>query len=199
MDINFSEVGIELKKELNSLDKFIIDFTKILNRLNINYVLISGYVSILFGRNRASEDIDVFIEKIDFKKFQLLWKELSNKFECINTPDLNEAFNSYLNQNHALRFSKKGMFIPNVELKFPKIALDKWGIDNKRKVILNDNDLFISPLELQIPFKLYLGTEKDIEDARFLYTLLKENLDIPLLEEFNRKLKIEKVFNRYLR
>ena len=91
------------------------------------------------------------------------------------------------------------MFIPNVELKFPKIALDKWGIDNKRKVILNDNDLFISPLELQIPFKLYLGTEKDIEDARFLYTLLKENLDIPLLEEFNRKLKIEKVFNRYLR
>jgi len=199
MDINFSTSKIELKKELNNLDVFIIGFTKILDRLDIKYVLISGYVSILFGRNRASEDIDMFIEKIDFNKFQLLWKKLNSSFECINTLDLNEAFNEYLNQNHALRFSKKGTFIPNIELKFPKIALDKWGIQNKRKAILNKNILYISPLELQIPFKLYLGTEKDIEDARFLYNLFKEKLDMPLLKEFNQKLKIEEAFNTYLR
>jgi len=44
-----------------------------------------------------------------------------------------------------------------------------------------------------------LGSQKDIEDARFLYNLFKENLDMPLLKEFNQKLKIEEVFNDYLR
>lgn len=58
--------------------------------------------------------------------------------------------------------------------------------------------LFVSPLELQIPFKLFLGSEKDIEDAKHLYNLFKDNLDEKLLFEFIRKFKIEEVFNRYL-
>jgi len=50
MEIKYSNKGIEFEKELNSLDKFTIKFTSILNKLNINYVVVSGYVSILFGR-----------------------------------------------------------------------------------------------------------------------------------------------------
>ena len=58
MDIKYSD-KIEFEKELNNLDKFTIAFTQILNESKINYALVSGYVSILFGRNRASEDIDL--------------------------------------------------------------------------------------------------------------------------------------------
>lgn len=199
MDIHFSKSKIKFEKELNSLDKFAIDFTDILNRLSIKYVLVSGYVSILFGRNRASEDIDMFIEDLDFKRFQLLWNELNKAFECIITTDVNEAYNKYLTKCHALRFSRKGKFIPNIEVKFSKIDLDKWALDNRKMVIFNSHTLFIFPLELQISFKLYLGSQKDIEDALFLYNLFKENLDMPLLKEFNQKLKIEEVFNNYLR
>ncbi len=199
MDINFSKSEIKFEKGLSSLDKFVIDFTSILNRLNIKYVLVSGYVSILFGRNRSSEDIDMFIERLDFKRFQLLWNELNNVFECIITTDVNEAYNEYLTKHYALRFSKKSRFIPNIEVKFPKIDLDKWALDNRKRVVFNNHTVFISSLELQISFKLYLGSEKDIEDARFLYNLFKENLDMPLLKEFNQKLKIGEVFDNYLR
>ena len=199
MNINFSKEKIELKKELNSLDKFVIDFTSILNRLNIDYVLISGYVSIIFGRNRASEDIDIFIKNLDLKKFEELWSELYKQFECLNTEDLNSAYKEYLLNNTSLRFSKKDNYIPNMEVKFPKNELDAWTIENKKKVILNNNTLFISPLELQIPFKLFLGSEKDIEDARYLYELFKDKIDINLLMEFNRKLNIEGLFDKYLR
>ena len=199
MEINFSKSEIKFEKGLNSLDKFVIDFTSILNRLNIKYVLVSGYVSILFGRNRSSEDIDMFIERLDFKRFQLLWNELNNVFECIITTDVNEAYNEYLTKHYALRFSKKSRFIPNIEIKFPKIDLDKWALDNRKRVVFNNHTVFISSLELQISFKLYLGSEKDIEDARFLYNLFKENLDMPLLKEFNQKLKIGEVFDNYLR
>lgn len=101
MDINFSKDKIELKKELNNLDKFTIDFISILNKLKIGYVLISGYVSIIFGRNRASEDIDIFIEKLNIKRFEKLWDELYKQFECLNTEDLKIAYKEYLSNNTA--------------------------------------------------------------------------------------------------
>ena len=198
MEIKHLNGKIEIEEELNNLDKFAIDFTSVLNKLNIKYVLVSGYVSILFGRSRSSEDIDIFIEKINYELFQNLWKEIYKHFECIITEDMKEAYGEYLTKNYALRFSIIGRFIPNIEVKFPKNDLDKWTLENRRTVILNKNAIFVSPIELQIPFKLFLGSEKDIEDAKHLYNLFKGKIDVPLLKEFNKKLKIGGVFKRYL-
>jgi len=198
MDIKVLKSRIEFEKELNALDKFVIDFTSILNKLNIKYVIVSGYVSILFGRSRTSEDIDFIVEKIDFGQFRELWKNVYTEFECIIENNTKDAYEQYLLTGHAIRFSKKGRFVPNVEMKFPKIDLDFWVLEERREVLLNNYKLFISPLELQIPFKLFLGSEKDIEDARHLYSIFKDKIDLKLLQEFNRKLKIEKLFNRYL-
>jgi len=49
-------------------------------------------------------------------------------------------------------FSRKKSFIPNIEFKFPKLDIDFWTLDNHIEVAVNDDKLFISPLELQIPF-----------------------------------------------
>jgi len=199
MNIKYSKNRIEFEKELNALDKFVIDFTFILNKLNIKYVIVSGYVSILFGRSRTSEDIDLIVEKLNFDKFRKLWENVYKKFECIIEKNSEHAYKEYLLTGHAIRFSKKDKFIPNIEMKFPKIDLDFWVLEERREVLLNNYKLFISPLELQIPFKLFLGSEKDIEDARHLYSIFKDKLDLELLQEFNRKLKIEKLFNKYLK
>ena len=51
---------IILDKELNELDKYVLEFIKILEK-HVDYVIISGYVSILLGRSRSTEDIDLFI------------------------------------------------------------------------------------------------------------------------------------------
>ena len=59
---------IELYRELSELDKLVVDFIGILEK-HIKYVIISGYISILLGRARATEDIDVFIEEISFGVF----------------------------------------------------------------------------------------------------------------------------------
>jgi hypothetical protein len=199
MEISYTKDRIKMGKELNSLDKFVIDFTRVLNRMNVKYVIVSGYVSIIFGRSRSSEDIDMFIEPLSSDRFDGLWKGLRKKFECIITDNLREAYDEYLGKSTAIRFSYKGAFIPNMEIKFPKMEVDRWALENRKTVILNDNELFISPLELQIPFKLYLGSEKDIEDAKHLYQLFRDHLDLNLLSEFNRKLKVVELFNRYLK
>src|SRR4030043_461416 len=183
---------IKLDKVLNKLDKLALEFTKILTKQKIRYVIVSGHVAILFGRSRASEDIDIIIEKLDLKKFNELWQALCKEFECLNTGTAQTAYEEYLLNNCALRFSRKEDFGPNIEMKFVKVDLDNWTLDERMKVFVNEKLIFISPIELEIPFKIFLGSEKDIEDARFLYRIFKEKLDNALMQEFVRKLKVEK-------
>lgn len=199
MKINFKKDKIEFEKKTNALDRLVIDFTSILNKLKIRYVIVSGYISILFGRSRSSEDVDLIVEKLDISEFEHLWKELGKKFVCIIIDDQKKAYAEYLLANHAIRFAFKNQFIPNIEVKFPKLELDEWVLDNRKEVIFNRNSLFISPIELQISYKLSLGSEKDIEDAKYLYELFKDAISMPLLLEFNRKLNIENLFKRYLK
>lgn len=186
-------------KEINELDLLVIDFVSVLDKHNIKYVIISGYVAIIFGRSRNSEDVDLFIEKMDYDTFKKIWIDLNIKFECIIEDDVKDAFFEYLNQGLPLRFAKKDTFIPNMEIKNPKDKLDIWSIRNRKEIKLNkQHSIFISPLELQIAYKLYLGGEKDIEDAKYIYNQFKNNLDNKLLDYFLVELKVMSIFRKYL-
>jgi hypothetical protein len=180
---------IILKRESNKLDDFVMDFTSELD----NYVIVSGYVSILLGRSRATEDVDLLIPKISLDNFEKLWKKIYNAgFECINTSKINEAFDML--KEVAIRFARKGKAIPNIEFKIIKNDLDEYSFDNKIKVIMNKGILFISNLEMQIAYKLFLGSEKDLEDSKHLYKLFKEKIDKQELLNLIIKLKVEKRF-----
>ena len=199
MDINYTREKIIFDKDLNSLDIFVIDFTAVLNKLNIPYVIVSGYVSILFGRNRASEDIDLILKKLDLKKFQELFTELNQTFACITTDNAITAYQEYLSNHTSIRFSPKGNYVPNIELKFvSENQSDNFSLQERVTVQVNGHTLFISPLELQIAFKVFLGSEKDIEDAVYLYELFKDKLDLTLLRQWGRKLNIVGTLEKYL-
>ena len=49
----------------NELDTLAISFTRILDDLNIGHVYVAGYLAILTGRSRSTEDIDVLLEPLD--------------------------------------------------------------------------------------------------------------------------------------
>ena len=186
---------IILNRELNELDKFVLDFCNLLE----DYVIVSGYVSILFGRSRSTEDVDLLVPKMNFEKFDKLWKNFEkNGFECINTTDPREGF-KMLNE-YAIRFFKKKS-IPNMEFKMIKTDFDEYSFKNKIKVIINKEVLFVSPLEMQIAFKLFLaadgtkeelGADKDIEDARYIYKLFEDKIDKDELLKIANKLDIIK-------
>ncbi len=199
MIIKYNNNLIKINKELNDLDKFTINFTKILSKLNIRYVVVSGYVAILFGRSRSSEDIDIIIEKLSYNKFEKLWATLyKNKFECVLTENLNDAYYDYVHLNDRLRFAKKETFIPNMELKCENSILEKWVLDNSLKVKINNNFLYISNIELQIAYKLYLSSEKDIEDARYLYKLFVNKMNIDNLNKWILNLNVNEKYKKYL-
>ena len=197
--LDIKEGRIRLNKVLNALDEFVIGFVSVLDRNRIEYVLVSGYVPILFGRSRSSEDVDIIIERLDYGRFQNVWDAILKRFECVNVTKAEDAYHNYLLTGHSVRFSKAGSFIPNMEVKFPKNGLDEWTLSEKRLVSVNGKNLSISPLELQIPYKLFLGSEKDIEDAKYLYGLFKGRLDKHLMDTFVSRMGVVPLFDRYFR
>lgn len=177
MEFEFKENKILFDRELSELDEFVIKFVNILNKNKINYVLVSGYIAILFGRSRETEDIDIILEKISFEKFENLWDAIEKEFECLNTSSSKEAYEKFLLNQTSIRFAYPGEFIPNMEIKFPKKEFERETLNNKTIVKSEKYSFNISNLEKQIAFKLFLGSEKDLEDARHLWNIFKENLN----------------------
>jgi len=193
MEYNKIRREINLDRQINELDKFVIDFCNLLEK----YVLVSGYVSILFGRSRATEDVDLLIPRMDLDGFIKLWNKIHNSgFECINTKEIKEAFEIILEGSN-IRFSRKDKPIPNMEFKLIQNDIHKYSFKNKIKVIMRNNFLYISPIEMQIVYKLMLGKQgnkKDLEDAKHLYELFKEKLNNKELSRLIKDLKTKKEF-----
>jgi len=199
MELKYDSGKIIFNRGLSNLDKLVIKFTKILAGEKIDYVIISGYIAILFGRSRHTEDVDIFIQELPFEKFVHFWNALEESgFECINSSNPKDAYYDFLKEMLAIRFAEKGTIIPNFEIKFPKTKYNIYSMKNKVEVFISSETLMTSEIELQIAFKLYLGSEKDFEDARHLYKVFKGNLNIGLLQKHISELKVEKKAEKVL-
>lgn len=186
---SYSETEIHFRKELNILDKFTLAIVDILQ--DINYVIVSGYVAIFFGRTRATEDIDFFIEQISFEKFRALARRVKDAGYWFINGDEEKTLYELLAEGSGLRIAKSGLAKPNAEIRFAKEETDFFSLNNKVKVIFNGNVLYMSPMSIEIAYKLYLGSDKDFEDARHLYKLFEKYLDKKALMHFIKLLKVE--------
>lgn len=177
MKYNPKKREIILGRELSNLDKFVLKFIKVIEKY-VDYVIISSYISIILGRTRATEDVDVFIKNTSYENFCDMHKELKKKgFWCINAENEREIF-SYLNDGLAVRFARKGSSVPNFEIKFPKRKVDEETFEDFVLIKMPNGKIKISSLERQIAFKkYYLSAEKDVEDALHIEEAFKGEID----------------------
>ena len=194
--MEFNGKKIRLDRELSELDKFAISFLSILEK-HISYVVISGYVSILLGRTRATDDIDVFIKHISGEKFSNLYTELKeNGFWCLNAEDEAELY-SFLEDKLAIRFARQGLATPNFEIKFPKDSLDEQAFENTITVVTKQGRIIISNLERQVAFKrYYLQSDKDKEDALHIEELFKDKIDHVKIDKYKELIERRKNENK---
>jgi len=178
-----------LEREMNELDKLVIDFISILKK-HVDYVIISGYVSLLFGRSRTTEDVDVFIKELTDKHLAELYENLTEKgYWCINAEEL-QTISEYLNSGSAVRFAKINSTIPNFEVKFALKQLDLEAFKDFVVVETRLGQLKISSLERQIAYKrFYLKSPKDTEDAEFIENLFKDKLNKDKINKYKILLK----------
>lgn len=165
------EKTIILERELSELDEIVLRFVHILEK-HVSYVLISGYVAILFGRTRTTEDVDLFIAPMSKEQFQALYDDLlKNGFWSIISDSADELY-STLQDKLSIRFAEKGKVFPNMEVKFVRDVLDKITLQSKVKVMTKGGDLFVGNIGQQIAYKKFiLMSQKDLEDARHLQLL----------------------------
>jgi succinate dehydrogenase flavin-adding protein (antitoxin of CptAB toxin-antitoxin module) len=177
MDIRYSGNRILVgDKYLTLLDQFVLDFIRVLEPTT-PYVIVSGYVAILFGRSRGTEDIDILISRLAKDTFGELHTALSEGgYEFLNAEDADGLYDMLLNRM-GIRIAKKGQFIPNIELKFLKDDIDRTVLRDRVEVNLPGVRVYISPIDIQIAYKMYLGSQKDIEDALYLWEIFKDDLN----------------------
>jgi hypothetical protein len=194
--------GIELHdnvllvdREPNELDDLAIRFSAILDEFDIDHVFISGYVAILTGRSRATEDIDVLLEHTPAEQITQLAERLE-KEELWGPAMPLDSMAEMLEDN--IWIAREGEMVPHLEAKFVDDEYDHASLENSITARLTSVDaaLPIGPLELQIAYKLYLATPKDFEDAYHLYSLFEENLSIQKLERWVKKLDVTEEYER---
>ncbi len=183
---------LRIKKHITKLDQFVIDALSILEKY-VDYVLISGYVSIFFGRARATEDVDLFIDEITPENFFKFYDEAVSKGYEFNIENPEDLYHEYLQDSLSINMWKKSLPLIRLEIKIAKKISQKMSLQDKTKIFYNGGFLFFSPIEYQIAYKkAILKSDKDLEDARHLEIVFKNlNKDVIdsytklVLEEFN--------------
>ncbi|GEM_PF-163371 len=186
------------KPQLLPEDTVALKFAKVLEDSNIDYVLVAGYTAILFGRGRRSDDIDFIIGHIKENDFMRLCEAahragfLLMQGDILLEESIRKLYQKYLAQGYSVRFMYKGLILPNVEVKFARTNPHSYALTHSITVLINNKYMVrISPLELQIAYKLYLGSDKDVGDAIFLYTLFKEAISHDELDAWCEMLRVD--------
>lgn len=197
--------GIELRngtlivgREPNQLDELAIEFSDILNRFNIDHVYIAGYVSILAGRARSTEDVDVLIEDIDEATAEELAETLKEEGFWGAAMPLSSMYEMLSNGDN-IWVAPEDQVTPHLEVKFARDEFDRASLQNAITARIDDETIPIGPLELQIAYKLHLGAQKDLEDAVHLYTLFEESFSVARLEDWITRLGVEDEYERLKR
>ncbi|MDZ5812656.1 hypothetical protein U4E84_15010 [Halorubrum sp. AD140] len=194
--------GIELRDEtlyvdraLNQLDELAIAFSDILDHVGIEHVFIAGYVSILAGRARSTEDVDVLIEPID----EAIAETLATRLETENFwgPAMPLAsMYEMLENGDPIWVAPTDQVTPHLKVKTVGDEFDRASLSHAITAQIGGESIPIGPLELQIAYKLSLGAQKDIEDAVHLYTLFEETLSVSQLETWVSRLDVDAEYDR---
>jgi len=159
---------LKIDKKTTKLDEFALEIIEIIKKYT-NYVIISGYVSIFFGRSRATEDIDMFIEELSYEKFLEMYKEFTNKSFEFTIDEPAELYHNYLMKATAINIWRKGFPLLRMEIKLARKPGQKMVLKNPVRVSFGDKEILFGQIESQIAYKRYVSaSEKDLEDARHL-------------------------------
>jgi len=175
--------------EKNILDDFCTKFCSIVEK-HCKYIVVSGFVAISSGRTRATEDIDLIIEKLNLEKFKNLHADLiKSGFVCMQSDSFNEVF-GYLDDKTSVRYTYRDQPLPEMEIKFAKDDLDKLQLNTRIKLPLTDVDVWFSSISMNIAFKEeLLKSDKDLKDAEHLRKIYPEMVNEHEIREIKKMIR----------
>jgi len=174
---------IVVEREPSELDRLVLEFVRC---LGLDYVIVAGYVAILLGRARTTDDIDIIVDAASGAEVA------AGVARCGFKPLTLDNNLDYEFRHASVRFFKPPAVLPNFEVKPPRSFYQRHALARRVAVSVGGEILHISPLELQIAYKLWLGSDKDFEDAVFIYSFARSRgiLNGEELEAWARRLGV---------
>jgi hypothetical protein len=193
--VELTDRGLVVDRDPNRLDELAVGFSEVLSRLDIDHVFVAGYVAILAGRSRSTEDVDVFIERCSSERIDELVAELEQEEYWGPAMPLSDAYGNLASGTN-IWVAPDGEMTPHLEVKFPNDEFDRASLTNAIDAHVGGETVPIGPLELQVAYKLSLGGRTDLEDAAHLYTVFGETLSRDRLETWVERLDVEDRYER---
>ncbi|QUO47528.1 hypothetical protein [Halorubrum ruber] len=193
--VDLTDRGLVVDREPNRLDELALEFSQVLSRLDIGHVFVAGYVAILAGRSRSTEDVDVFIERCSSERIDDLVAELEREGYWGPAMPLSNTYENLASGTN-IWVAPDGEMTPHLEVKFPNDEFDRASLANAIDAHVGGETVPIGPPELQIAYKLSLGGRTDLEDAAHLYTVFGATLSRDRLETWVERLDVEDRYER---
>jgi len=185
--------------EITSQEKLFCTIVKILSNLKIDYFITGGFAVSVWGRPRATFDIDIIVEIIE-PEADLLVKAYKEVYRA-----------GYANKNmvkEAIRNKTEFNFIDSnsgLKVDFWTLKEEPFELSKIRRRIKKDifgrKIYFISPEDLILSKLLWRkqgGGSKHIEDAESILRISKKKIDMSYLKEWADKLNILDELNKLL-
>jgi hypothetical protein len=193
--VSLRDGELVVERPANELDELAIEFSTILTEQDITHVFIAGYLAILTGRARVTDDIDVLIERLSEEDIEQLAARLGEQGYWGPAMPLDSMFGN-LSSGTNIWVAPVDQMTPHLEVKFPTDEFDRASLTNAIDAHIAGATIPVGPLELQIAYKLYLRGRKDFEDAAHLYLLFRETLSTDKLEQWVRQLDVNEEYER---
>jgi len=198
--MELTENRLTVSRERSELDERVVEFTHVLRDAGVQYAIVSGYVAILTGRSRGTEDVDVVLEPLSEAETESLVDLLEDRGFWGAAMPLADAC-AMLSGGDRIRVARDGELVPNFEVWFAKRDVERAVLSDPLVADFGDETVQVSPIELQIAYKLRLAERagstsgKDFEDALHLFVTFEEELNTAELERYVEKWEVGEYYD----
>jgi len=186
--------------EITSQEKLLITITGILKRLKIEYFVAGGFAVSVWGRPRATFDIDIIIKLVE-PQDNILAKAIKEVYKA-----------GYIDENmikEAIR--RKGEF--NFIDSDSGLKVDFWVVkesaeqppefkNKKTKRISGQDIYFVSPEDLilsKLRWYKESHSSKHIEDIESVLRISGEKLDMDYIKKWAERLNVSEILNKIVK
>ena len=172
-------------------------FVSRINNLSITYMVTGAAASIIYGEPRLTNDIDLVIDlkPSDVDKFAEAFPIA--EFYCPPTEVIKLEISRPLRGHFNLIHHETG-FRADVYA-CGKDDLNLWGLKNRNRVDVENNEFWLAPVEYVILRKLEYfregGSEKHLRDIAGILALSADQISIKVLEDKLKERRLEKEWN----
>ncbi len=184
---------------IETAEGLLVETAKILDDLKIQYYITGGFAVSIWGRPRATFDVDIVVKLLepDVAPLAKALRKIS-EFGYIDEDTAREALN------------KKGEFNfihpeSGLKIDFWIQQSDEFGLvqfKRKKNIMINNKKVtFISPEDLIISKLLWYqksGSTRHMEDIQSVFKISGTKLDLDYLRKWAGKIKAVDILSKYL-